>query len=106
MPIALLTAIAAPEFSASSPDPPTRRSRLVTLSRTRSLLAASAAGVAALVILATFFWQPVSTSEDAKRVAYEVARDVALATDDEIANDETSYVPDCEEALRDPTDRA
>lgn len=79
--------------------------------RTRNLLlAAPATSAVALVILVSFFWQPhTPTSEDArkdaKRVAYEVARDIALATDDGVANDETPHIPECEEALRDPTDR-
>lgn len=77
--------------------------------RAASLLATPAVGGLALlaVIAAAFFSQPPApVPEDAKRVAYDIARDVALAADDDIANDETPYVPSCREALDNPTDGA
>lgn len=83
----------------------------MTRPRTRSLLATLAC-TAVLGMLAGFLLgqpqapTPRESTEDARQVAYEVARDVALATDEDVANDETPTVPSCREALEYPTDGA
>lgn len=77
--------------------------------RVATLLAKPAVGglVLLAVIAGAFFSQPhTPVPEDARKVAYDIARDVALATDDDVVNDETPDVPSCAQALDEPTDQA